>query len=158
MRHAGVCPHSVLPACGRCRVCPSCVTSDRSVRRLCARRTSVPACQRSPTTGASRCPTSRRRPPTSSACASRGTRGIPVSCWPQSICASILIIIIIYVLFQLRAKIKNHEHKIKYHVGDTKQRLYNFPSCPCAEIFKMASHEPIMQSIIDCIGQTNDCL
>ena len=25
---------------------------------------------------------------------------------------------------------------------------------PCAEIFKMASYEPIMQSMIDCFGQT----
>ena len=29
---------------------------------------------------------------------------------------------------------------------------------PCAEIFKMASHQPIMQSIIDWPGQTDDWL
>ena len=63
-----------------------------------------------------------------------------------------------------------------FNIGDTKQRrhLANFdlykwsdgwyrhidPSShrPCAEILKMASHEPIMRSIIDRFGQTDDRL
>ena len=31
------------------------------------------------------------------------------------------------------------------------------PNVQCAGIFKMASHEPILQSIIDWFGQTDDC-
>ena len=82
-------------------------------------------------------------------------------------------IIFFNVLLQLKSKIKNDQHKC-HNVGDTKQRRYLkiwiyipngvmadiTPSSqhPCAEIFKIASHEPIMNPIIDGFGQTVDWL